>query len=49
MLHLPNCNVEQTFHIIRNGLDVREFKIHFLGVEESGLHIINPIEAVHIT
>ena len=26
-----------------------EVNIHFLGIKECGLHIINPIDVVHIT
>ena len=30
-------------------MDIGEVNIHFLGVKECGLHIINPIDMVHIT
>ena len=46
-LNLPNMG--QIFHIISNGMDIEEMKIHFLGVKKCGLHIINPIDMVHIT
>ena len=30
-------------------MDIEEVKIHFLGVKQCGLHIINPIDMVQVT
>ena len=45
MLYLPN--VERMLHIIRNGMDIGEVNMHFWGGEYA-LHVINPINIVHI-